>query len=67
VRIGLVADVPDDAVVRRVEDVMQRGGEFDHAHAGAEMATRDRHGVDQVGAQLIGELAQLRLVELAQV
>ena len=33
VRICLVADVPDQAVVRRVEDVMQRDGEFDDAGA----------------------------------
>jgi RND family efflux transporter MFP subunit len=31
VRVGLVADVPDDAVERRVEDVVQRDREFDQA------------------------------------
>ena len=36
VRIGLVADVPDQAVARRVEDVMDGGGQFDDAEAGAE-------------------------------
>jgi hypothetical protein len=39
----------------------------DHAEAGAEMAAGDRDDVDQVGAQLIGELAQLMLFQLAQV
>ena len=33
VRIGLVADVPDEAVARRVEDVVQRDGELDRAEA----------------------------------
>ena len=44
VRIGLVADVPDQAVLRRVEDVVQRDGQLDHAQAGAEMAAGDRDG-----------------------
>jgi hypothetical protein len=35
--------------------------------SGAEMAARDRNGVDQFVAQFVGELAQLRLVELLQV
>ena len=32
-----MADVPDDFVLGRVEDVVQRDGEFDDAEAGAEM------------------------------
>ena len=67
VRIGLMADVPDDAVARRVEQVVQRDGQLDHAEAGAEMAAGDRHRVDRLLAQLVGELAQLRLVETAEV
>ena len=42
VRIGLVADVPDQPVGRRIENVMQRDGELDHAEAGAEMAAGRR-------------------------
>ena len=38
VRIGLVADVPDQPVVRRVEDIMQGDGQLDRAQAGGEMA-----------------------------
>ena len=67
VRIGLVADIPDDPVARCVEHIVQRGGQFDHAQAGAEMPAGDRDDVDQVGAQLVGELAQLVLLQLAQV
>ncbi len=33
VRIGLVADVPDQPVARRVEDVVQRDGQLDDAEA----------------------------------
>ena len=46
VRIGLMADVPDDTVVRRVEHVVQRNRQLDDTKAGAEMAAGDRHRVD---------------------
>jgi hypothetical protein len=48
VRIGLVADVPDEPVVRRVEDVVQRDGQFDDAEAGAEMAAGEEAATGQV-------------------
>jgi len=38
VRVGLVTDVPDQPVLRGVEDIMQRDGELDGAQAGREMA-----------------------------
>ena len=59
VRIGLVADVPEQPVARRVEHVVQRHGELDHAQPGAEMAAGDRDGRDRLLAQFVGELAQL--------
>ena len=62
-----MADVPDDAVVRRVEQIMQRNGELDHAEAGAEMTAGDRHGVDRLLTQFVGDLAKLALVETAKV
>ena len=31
VGIGLVADVPDQTVFRRIEDIVQRDGQFDRA------------------------------------
>ena len=61
-----MADVPDDAVIRCIEDVVKRGGQFDHAEACAEMAACHRYGVDGLQPQLIGELAQLLGLELAQ-
>ena len=67
VRIGLVADVPDQPVVRRVEDIMQRDGQFHHAEPGAEVTAGDGDRIDGFGAQLIGKLAQLRWIEPAQI
>ena len=67
VRIGLVADVPDQAVVRRVEDVVQRDRQLDDAEAGAEMPAGARDRVDEIGAQLVGDLPELALLQRAEV
>ena len=67
VRIGLVADIPDQPVIRRVEDIVQRHRQFDHAKAGAEMPAGVRDGVDQLGAKLRSQLRQLAFVKRAQV
>ena len=65
VRIGLVADVPDQPVARRVEDVVQRHRQLDDAKPGAEVAAGDRDRVDRLPPQLVGELAELAGLELA--
>ena len=54
-----MADVPDQPVARRVEDVMQRHRQLDDAEPGAEMPAGDRNRVDRLGAQFVGELTQL--------
>ena len=66
-RVGLVAHVPDDAVLGRVVEVGQGAGEFDHAQPRAEMAAGAGYGVEQVAAQRGGDFRQLGLRELAQV
>jgi hypothetical protein len=50
VRIGLVADVPDQAVLGGIEQVMQGDGQFHHAQSGAQMAAGDRHRIDGFNA-----------------
>ena len=52
VRVGLMADIPDQPVVRRVEDIVERNRELDDAETGAEMAAGDRDGVDQFAVYL---------------
>ena len=59
VRIGLVADVPDDAVVRRVEDVVQGDRQLDGAEVRRQVAAGLRHALHHELAQLGGELLQL--------
>ena len=67
VRIGLVADVPDQTVARGVEGIMDRRGQFDHAEAGAEMSAGDRDRVDGFLAQFVGDLPHLLHLEPAQI
>ena len=67
VRIGLMADVPDQPVARRVEHVVQRHRQFDDAEAGAEMAAGHRDRADRLGAQFVGELAQVACRQGAQI
>jgi hypothetical protein len=67
VRIGLMADVPDQLVVRRVEHIVKRHGELDDAECRAEMSAGDRHRRDRLLAQLVGELRELVLGEPSQV
>ena len=61
VRIGLMADVPDDAVSRRVENIVQRHSQFDHAEACAQMPAGHRHRADRLGAQFFGDLGEVAL------
>jgi hypothetical protein len=67
VRVGLVADVPDQAVFRRVEDVVQGDGQLDRAEVGRQVAAGLGDRFDQEGAQLVGQLRQLLAVQAAQV
>src|SRR5438045_2107129 len=59
VRVGLMADIPDDLVGRRIEHVVQRDGEFDDTEPRTQMAAGNRHDIDGFLPQLIGEAAQI--------
>jgi hypothetical protein len=63
----LVADVPDQPVLGRVEDVVERDRQLDDAEPRAEMPACHRHGRNRLGAQLIGQLTQLLGRQFAQV
>jgi len=55
VYIGLMADIEDEAVRGRVEDGVEREGEFDDAEIGAEMASGFGEGLNEEGADFGGE------------
>ena len=67
VRIGLMADVPDQPVARRIEDIMQRHRQLDHAEPRPEMAAGDRNRSDRLGAQFVGDLLQSRWRQRPQI
>ena len=60
VDVTLVPGVEDDAVVGRIEDAVKRERQFHDAEVGSQVPAGARHGVDQVVADLLGELAQAR-------
>ena len=62
VRIGLVADIPHQAIVRSVEYIVQCNSEFHGAQAGGEMAAAGTDGVNQEFAQFGCERRQVSLV-----
>jgi hypothetical protein len=70
-----VADVPDHAIIGRLEDGVQRDRELDGAEARGEMSTGGGTELDQLVAQLPRDLGELlagqtaeraRLVDRAQ-
>ena len=67
VRIGLVADVPYQPVVGRIEHVVQCHRQLDNAEAGTEVAPGDRDGADGFGAQLIRQLPEIAFREPADI
>ena len=58
VAVGLVADVPDDAVAWRVEDPVQADAELDGAEAAGEVAADLGADLYEEGPQLVGHLPQ---------
>jgi hypothetical protein len=66
-RVSLVAHVPDQAVIRCIENVMKSDGQFDYTQARTQMAAGNRNRVDGLLAQLIGELTQLRFRQGTQI
>ena len=67
VRITLVADIPDQPVAGRVENVVERDREFDRAQVGRQVPAGARNRFEQERTQLLGQQAQLAAVQAAQV
>ena len=67
VGVALVADIPDQAVIRGVEGGVDGECEFDDAERGAEMAAGGGDGVDGFGAEFVSEVFELVGGEVAQI
>lgn len=66
-RVGLVADIPDEAVVRRIKNGVDGDGELHNAEARAEMAAGFGNGLDHVAAEFFGEDFKLLVVQALHV
>jgi hypothetical protein len=66
VRIGLVTDVPDQAVVRRVEAAVQRDRQLDGTEIGGEVTADAAQRLDQIAAHFNGQRRQLGCRQPAQ-
>jgi len=67
VRVGLVADVPEDLVARAFEHAVEGDGELAGTEVGAEVATDLADRVDDVLAHLLRDLLQLGVIEPVEV
>lgn len=65
--ISLVTYVPQDAVARSIEKVVQCDRELDDPEASSEMAAGGSHGVDCLSPEFLGHLGKLVFVQPAQV
>ena len=59
VDVALVADVEDEAVARRVEDVVHGDGQLDHAEVRPDVTAGLRDAGDEALANLFGQSFQL--------
>src|SRR5689334_483611 len=64
-RISLMANIPDELVGRRVENIVQRDGQLDDAEARTKMSAGGGDHVDGLGAQLIGNLPEVARIDAA--
>jgi len=65
-RIGLMADIPDQPVVRGFENIMQRDRQFDDPKSAPNDA-RDRYGRNRLVTQFVSDLTQLIRFKLAKI
>ena len=65
--VALVADVPDEPVFGRIEDIVYRSCQFDHSQAGAQMSTGNRHGAYHFGTQFVSNLPELFRLQFAEI
>jgi hypothetical protein len=64
-RVGLMADIPNQPVMRGIEHVMQCDRQLDGAEPGGEVATHLAHGMDQIAAQFLRYGQQFAARQLA--
>ena len=66
-RIGLVANVPNQTVARCIENIMKGYRKLDHAKPGTEMAARHRDRIDRLDTQFGCDLGEIGLLQPPQI
>src|SRR6185312_13613146 len=67
VRVGLMADIPDQLVIGCVKNVMESDRQFDDTQARSEMSSGDGDCVDGFGTQFIRNLLEVPCIDTAKV
>ena len=67
VSVGLVSHIPDDAVVGRVEDIVQRHGQLHHSERRGEVSGVHREFLHDVAPQFGAQFRQLSDGELSEI
>ena len=67
VRIGLMSDIPNQAVIRSVEHIMQGNCQLDSAQPGRKMAAPSSYAVDQELTQFTRQFDQFGRRQTAQI
>ncbi len=67
VRIALVSNVEDQAIIRRLEDLVDCDRQLDDAKACPQMTTRFRHGIDHLVAHFARQLRQIAVLDGLQI
>ena len=67
VHVALVAHVPEDLVLRGVQQRVQRNGQLAGAEVGAEVPTDLSDGVDDVSTHLVRDLLELLIGQAMEV
>ena len=59
VRIGLIAGIPDDLIVRRIEEIVQCDRQFDNPQIGGEMPSHAGDGQDDLLTDFLAQFREL--------
>ena len=67
VSVGLVANVPHQTIIGRIENVVQSDSQFDGAEIRRKMSAGGGHRFNDEFAQFLGKRRQIASIELAQI
>ena len=60
-------DVPDQPVIRRIEDIVDCGRQFDYTQTSAQMTAGNGNGADHFRTQFVGKLPEVFGLQFAEI